>query len=81
MNKFIYSLAKDLYSKGITINGSESVAKALNAANTSKKYIGGRGTFRAIAGAYKQAHNEGKDDAWKILDTFRGKNGKLLWKK
>lgn len=81
MNKFIYSLAQSLYSKGATINGSECVAKALNSANSTKKYAGGRGTFRAVAGAYKQAHDEGKPDAWKILDAFRGKYGDHLWKK
>ncbi len=81
MNKFIYSLAKNLYSKGATINGSECVAKALNSAGTEKVYAGGRGTFRAVASAYKQAHDAGKTDAWKILDAFRGKDGDHLWKK
>ena len=81
MNKFIYNLAQSLYSKGATINGSEAVAKALNSAGASKKYAGGRGSFRAVAGAYKHAHDAGKPDAWKILDAFRGKDGDHLWKK
>lgn len=79
--KEIYKLAQNLFAKGATINGSASIAKALNATNSGKQYTGGRGIFNAIGSTYRQVHAEGKPDDWKILDAFRGKNGDHLWKK
>ena len=81
MGNFVYKLAKELFSKGETLDGSRRVASVLNAAQSGRKYAGGRGTFNAIGSAYRQAHEAGKPDAWKILDAFRGKNGEHRWKK